>query len=171
MQTKSAKQIAHDLGTTMHDVWFWRKKHGLADMGRSEAVKAGLARAFPNGRRGAEHPNWRGGRRVLPSGYVYIYVPDHPNATKAGCMMEHRLIAEQQIGRFLESSEVVHHLDGDKTNNDPSNLKVLQRGAHLSRHFDALPELAKLRQRIADLEAEIEQMRGELEHWRTTERA
>ncbi|MEG4500626.1 HNH endonuclease signature motif containing protein [Microcoleus sp. F10-C6] len=36
----------------------------------------------------------------------------------------HRVIAEQTIGRKLRPGEVVHHLDGDKTNNSPENLVV-----------------------------------------------
>ena len=37
---------------------------------------------------------------------------------------EHRVIAEQKIGRKLKPGEVVHHIDGDKLNNDPKNLMV-----------------------------------------------
>jgi len=38
---------------------------------------------------------------------------------------EHRVVAEQMIGRPLERGEIVHHIDGDKHNNDPSNLMVM----------------------------------------------
>lgn len=37
----------------------------------------------------------------------------------------HRIIAEQKIGRPLKPGEVVHHIDGDKRNNNPDNLLVL----------------------------------------------
>jgi hypothetical protein len=36
----------------------------------------------------------------------------------------HRAIAERSIGRRLRSFEVVHHVDMDKKNNDPSNLRI-----------------------------------------------
>jgi hypothetical protein len=38
---------------------------------------------------------------------------------------EHRIVAEEMLGRSLKKYEVVHHIDGDKKNNHPSNLLVL----------------------------------------------
>ncbi len=37
----------------------------------------------------------------------------------------HRMIAEILIGRPLRPGEIVHHIDGDKLNNDPENIQVL----------------------------------------------
>lgn len=36
----------------------------------------------------------------------------------------HRVIAEILIGRPLKPKETVHHIDGDKLNNDPENIAV-----------------------------------------------
>ena len=36
----------------------------------------------------------------------------------------HRVVAEQMLGRPLKPGEVVHHIDGNKRNNVPENLKV-----------------------------------------------
>jgi hypothetical protein len=36
--------------------------------------------------------------------------------------LEHRIVMEEKLGRPLRKGEVVHHIDGDKANNDPSNL-------------------------------------------------
>ncbi|MBQ1361514.1 MAG: HNH endonuclease, partial [Oscillospiraceae bacterium] len=36
----------------------------------------------------------------------------------------HRIVAEQILGRALLPGEVVHHIDGNKRNNDPANLMV-----------------------------------------------
>ena len=46
----------------------------------------------------------------------------------------HRIIAEQMLGRKLNSNEVVHHIDGNKHNNEPNNLMVLTRSEHVKIH-------------------------------------
>ncbi len=48
---------------------------------------------------------------------------------------EHRQIVEMLLGRPLKAGEVVHHLDGNKRNNDPENLVVLpSQSAHCKAH-------------------------------------
>jgi endogenous inhibitor of DNA gyrase (YacG/DUF329 family) len=56
--------------------------------------------------------------------------PDHPNRSLKGWQYEHRLVTEKSIGRYLASEEVVHHKDGNKSNNDPSNLEILSPQDH-----------------------------------------
>lgn len=69
-------------------------------------------------------------------GYVRIYVPMHPEANTWGYVYEHRIIAEQKIGRRLEKNEVVHHVNGKRWDNRPENLEVMDRIEHskLPRH-------------------------------------
>lgn len=58
-------------------------------------------------------------------GYRKVIVGhDHPMADRKGECYEHRLVASEKLGRILERSEIVHHIDRDKLNNDPSNLHV-----------------------------------------------
>lgn len=49
---------------------------------------------------------------------------------------EHRYVMEQKLGRKLLPGEEVHHIDGDKANNDPNNLMVLTMEDHKKFHRD-----------------------------------
>ncbi len=78
-------------------------------------------------------PNWKGGR-VVEAGRVLIYRPDHPGRNKGNYVPEHRLIMEGVLGRLLTRDEVVHHEDGDGTNNNPENLTLFSSNAeHLAK--------------------------------------
>ena len=46
----------------------------------------------------------------------------------------------QKLGRKLLSSEIVHHIDGNKLNNDPSNLTIVSRSKHIKIHRKDLKE-------------------------------
>lgn len=83
---------------------------------------------------GPSNPNWRGGRRDHPLGYVMVYAPDHP-AAHNGAVLEHRLVVEREIGRLLRPDEVVHHVNGDKRDNRPGNLRVMSQSEHARIHY------------------------------------
>jgi hypothetical protein len=52
---------------------------------------------------------------------------------KEGGRYQHRVAAEQILGRPLRPGEVVHHLDGNKHNNSPFNVIVMPSPAAHSR--------------------------------------
>lgn len=75
-------------------------------------------------RSGENNFNWKGSRkfkRGSKGGHVLAYAPNHPFARK-NFVAEHRLVMEKEIGRFLLPTEVVHHIDCNPSNNNPSNL-------------------------------------------------
>lgn len=158
LETKSAAQIARDLGTSYGNVSdrIYRYELRPVDQTKSEAIKAGLRKAYPEGRFGSEASNWKGGRHVAnQSGYIQVYCPDHPRASKAGYMMEHRLVAEQHLGRYLRSDEIVHHKDGNRANNDWANLSVATRSKHVAGHFARGTKVMKLEREMAEMKAEL----------------
>lgn len=65
-----------------------------------------------------------------PNGYILVWVPEHPKAFNGGWYYEHRLAAEQSVGRILKTWETVHHISGDKTDNSWWNLFICSRKEH-----------------------------------------
>lgn len=79
--------------------------------------------------RQAGHKNamWKGGETVTShsgGGYIKELCPNHPNADPGGYVLQHRLVMERTIGRYLKSSERVHHKNGDRQDNRPENLEL-----------------------------------------------
>ena len=58
--------------------------------------------------------------------------------TDGRCLLSYRLIAAVKIGRPLTAKEVVHHINGDHTDDRFENLEVLANQAEHSRLHDAL---------------------------------
>ena len=68
-------------------------------------------------------------------GYVVVKAPeDYENAFTDGRVLEHRLVAEQKLGRALLPHEICHHINGIKIDNRPENIEVTTRSNHPLEH-------------------------------------
>jgi hypothetical protein len=89
--------------------------------------------------RSSKSSNWRGGVRLNKRGYRLVYCPEHPNCQKSGFILEHRLVMERHIGRFLKREERVHHINKIKTDNRIINLQLFanesEHQSSISHHF------------------------------------
>ncbi len=149
---RSTNDIAREVGSSSGNITDHLKTMGLERRG----IKAAVALASPDGTKGDKSPTWKGGiRKAGRTGYLYQYAPDHPNATKKGYVMQHRLVAESIIDRHLTSDEIVHHIDGNRSNNDPTNLEVLTRSEHVTRHFEDGSLARKLEEENDNLRKEL----------------
>lgn len=79
---------------------------------------------------GPGNPRWRGGRTKDRSGRILIWCPGHPRAHNGRYVYEHILIVEHALGRPLPKSEIVHHINGDPSDNRNCNLLVCTKSYH-----------------------------------------
>lgn len=97
---------------------------------------------------------WQGGYAVDDDGYILVKAPGHPHATASGYVRQHRLVMEQQLGRYLEPGEVVDHKNRDRSDNDPGNLQLFASNAdHLRDNMTGSKNLAPEERERQRLEA------------------
>jgi len=68
------------------------------------------------------------GTTLKPSGYIeYTRGPNKGRSV-------HVVLMEERLGRRIHGDEVVHHIDGDRSNNAENNLSLMTRSAHTRLH-------------------------------------
>lgn len=91
---------------------------------------------------GENNDNWKGGRTKM-SGYVAVKAPAHPRGAggNRGYVMEHILVMEEYIGRYLvwqgrqhPDNEIVHHINGIRDDNRLENLVLMLSREHSYLH-------------------------------------
>lgn len=87
------------------------------------------------------------GRYLPEEGYARLY------ASGGKCHREHRFIASHTDAGFKEALDV-HHLDGNKLNNTPDNLRSMTKSEHHSLHYHLMSDEAKAKrtQQIIDVD-------------------
>ena len=92
-------------------------------------------------KRGEQNPRWKGGKsNARKDGRVMVYCPDHPNAINGRYILRYRLVMERHLGRILDPSEIVHHINANPSDDRIENLVVTTRSSHSSLHRLGGPE-------------------------------
>lgn len=102
------------------------------------------------GQAGEKNFNWKGGRKKSNGGYVLVFSPQHPCAEVGGYMLEHRLLMEVHLGRYLGPSEVVHHQNGVVDDNRIENLRLFPSTNQHTKHHRSKDDLRDNRGRFVE---------------------
>ena len=91
---------------------------------------------FLNGHNSLPGPlslHWKGGRIKTSAGYIAVSAPGHPRPDRRagrGYVLEHILVAEKALGRFLPQGVEVHHVNEKKDDNRNQNLVICENSAY-----------------------------------------
>lgn len=91
------------------------------------------------GKFGEKSNGWKGGI-AYERGYRLVQCGNHPKGIAKGngikYIREHRLIIEKHLGRYLNSDEVVHHINGNILDNRIENLMLMKTSEHNRLHMN-----------------------------------
>lgn len=147
LQGKGLQKIANLANSTRGNVYYALKK---ANIPLRKNNSGNLL--YKRVQIGETAGNYRGGRREsgVNGRYFSVLSHGHPHRDQDGYVMEHRLVMEKELGRYLKKDEIIHHLDGDGHNNNISNLKLTTRKKHFQDHFDAVKRVEYLEKLLKD---------------------
>jgi hypothetical protein len=77
------------------------------------------------------------GKGAVAAARRALYKDERGYEVGGGEVREHRNVMEKKLKRKLKPTEDVHHVDGDKSNNAPSNLEVVDHAERARKHQEA----------------------------------
>lgn len=124
---KSIRQIALIYGVNMETMRRYCHRVGIYLRSRGEATKIGHQTGNIN--HWWAPPN-KGYQYTRNDGYVCLSKVTHPNTDSTGRLYEHRKVMADILGRPLTKDEIVHHLNGNPSDNRRENLMLVTRNSH-----------------------------------------
>jgi len=135
MQQKYCKQC-NKMFWTYYAKFCSHQCYAQSIIGRKLSIKT--KQKMSNSRSGEKHYHWKGGKIKNWAGYIETYQPNHPFCSKRKYVKEHRLVMEKYLKRFLKPTEVVHHKNGNITDNRIKNLKLCSKSSEHNK-FHLIP--------------------------------
>lgn len=118
---------------------YWKSQKGISHSPKtqfkkgfkhSEASKKKISEALIGNKY-----SFKSGKRYNSQGYILILKHSHPFCNCSGYVLEHRLVAEKYLGRYLTKKEVIHHINKIVDDNRIENLYLFSTdGHHMNYH-------------------------------------
>jgi len=125
----SIEKTAEKLGISRSTVESLLKEFRIKTRNWKEAYLVKIERGdYVNPMKGKH--NLRKEGRIKHHGYILIFKPDHPRASKDGYVREHLLIWEEFHKKAVPARFIIHHLNGVKDDNRPENLVAINPRNH-----------------------------------------
>lgn len=142
-------------GTKWSKSQYYRRKRRADALGCAIEDVPSMIGKHGNHASGDRNGRWNKGRITSSEGYVLVRVAHDfphsfgsPGMRKYRYAYEHIVVMVAHIGRAMRDDEVVHHRNGNRSDNRLENLELTTRGAHARGHANS-PSARDLKGRFA----------------------
>jgi len=105
-------------------------KRKISESRKGQRLSKETKEKISKNQKGKKNSNWKGGRKKSGK-YIYLYKPTHPNSDIKNYIIEHRVIMEKFLGRYLKPEEIIHHINEITIDNRIENLYLCKNKSEL----------------------------------------